>query len=185
VLASPPAEFEYKPGGYEGRPVQVPKSFEAEEKLGKVLKLPDLSREEIAQRLKQAAALESEAAKEKWSANVLPAFIITAPVWIAISPAIARDHSKAAKLVEKFDPLKINLGMNVREVNSMYGEPVRQYEKGNGILHVYGVELPVYATSQFDPVWLAVQFEGDKVTRVFSHRFFDKRLLKKTPAIKE
>jgi hypothetical protein len=176
VSKPPKAEFETK--SYDGRRSQVPKRVEPEERLASVLSERDLSPSEIDESLKRSAELDAAATRAKEPQNIKPAWTITAPLWMAQRNSIDRAQDEAAKLVAKFDPFKVKLGMTVSEVERLFGKPARVRQiSSNETLHVYGSDLPGFASVRFRPVWMTVVFRDQKVIRVFSHDLFDKRLL--------
>ena len=186
ILEEPQPVFERKT--YRGKPASVPKPVDPEEELGAVLKQPFLRAAEIKQRMEAWAAAAEAASSGKEPGNIRPAFALAAPLVAAKAPTVAKARKEAASLIEKYDPFKIKIGMSPAEVQSLFGLPNNSERKADQVLEVYGARLPPAATlpvassepppTEVGSVFVAVVFQNGKVTRVFSHDFFDKRTLK-------
>ena len=176
IKERPAVEYETKT--HNGKPWQVPKPVDAEARMTKVIQGRDLSHDEIIKKLEEWAMNEAVASTGKEPLNILPAFIITSPLMLAKSPAIARANSKAEQLAERFDALKVELGFSPDETKRLFGDPVRRVAAGtNAVICVYGSDLPPDASVHNPTVWVSVEYREGKAVRVFSHDFFDKSLL--------
>jgi len=172
----PRVDFETRT--YNGKPWRVPKPVDPEVRMIAVIQAQDLSPVEIVERLQQWTRAEAVASKGKEPLNILPAFILTAPLFLAKAPSRLSGETEAARLTEKFDPFKIKLGMTADEVRSIVDDPILTVKtNSNCELRVYGSELPASLSVHIPPVWVSVMFCDNEVTSVFSHDFFDKRLL--------
>jgi hypothetical protein len=170
---------EFETNTYPGRPRQVPKARNPEAQMAKVLQGQDLSPNEIAEKVEEWSKNEIVASRGKEPMNILPAITATAPLF---APKRIRAENEAASLAEKFDPFKIKLGMTTNETQAVFGEPeLRLIGLTNRVEHVYGAKLSPFAPSITPSVWVSVIFEDGKVTRIFSHDFFDKRLVNGVP----
>lgn len=176
IKERPAVEFETKT--HNGKPWQVPKPVDAEVRMTKVKQGRDLTPADIKRQLEQWAKNEAVASKGKEPLNILPAFIITSPLMLVKSPAIAHANSKADDLSERFDAIKIQLGFSPEKTQEVFGDPVRRISAGtNGVVCVYGSDLPPDASVHNPAVWVSVVYREGKAVRVFSHDFFDKSLL--------
>lgn len=173
-----PPRVEFETFGFYGKtPRTRPKMIDPEEKMNSVLLSHDLSPSEIMERLEQWSQNEKVASKGQ-EPNVLPAFIITAPLRLAEIPSVMHANDEARKLAATFDALKIKVGMTTNETVVLFGEPTRIVPSNtNCILHVYGSRLPAKASVHNPPSWVIVIFCNGESTRVFSHDFNDQRLL--------
>lgn len=173
---------------FRGKPASVPKPVDSEEEMAAVLKQAFLTPMEIKQDMEARAAAAEAAKAGQEPGNLLPAVIVTSPFFAAKAPAVAKARKEAARLIEKYDPFKIRIGMSLAEVESLFGEPRYSRREADQVMEVYGAKLPPDATlpvatkepppTEVDSVYVAVVFQDGKVIRVFSHHFFDKRLLK-------
>lgn len=91
---------------------------------------------------------------------MFPARVIGLPLTMA-----ARRHSRERDA--HFDPSKIATGMNVRQVDEIYGEPTRIHDVDGRILRVYG-------KITYPSTWVAVQFEGRRAVGIFKNHFFQR-----------
>jgi len=174
---------DFETNGYYGtKPRTGPKAVDPEERLSKVVEGRDMSPAEIVEKLEQWLRNEAVASKGKEPMNILPAFIITSPFWLAKTPSIIRAKSDAERLADKFEPCRIKLGMTTNETQAAFGEPeARISGMSNSLVHVYGSKLSPFAPAVTPSVWISVVFSDGKVTRIFSHDFFDKRLVNGVP----
>jgi len=173
-----PPRVESETYGYFGKtPRTRPNRVDPEDKMNTVLLSPDLSHSEIGERLEQWSRNEAVASKGQ-EPNVLPAFIIIAPLWLANTPSIMRANDEARKLTAKLDAFKIKLGMKTNETMALFGEPTQiALPSTNCILHIYGSRFPAKASGHHSPNWVTVRFCDGEATRVFSHDFIDQRLI--------
>jgi len=170
-----PPKAEFVMATYRGKPWEKSKPIHPEEQMYKVIQGKDLSPGEIVDQIEEWSKNETLASRGKEPMNILPIVIATAPLF---EPKIVRAESEAASLAEKFDPFKIKLGMTTNETQAVFGEPeLRIAGLTNRVEHVYGSKLSPFAPGITPSVWVSVIFQDGEVTRVFSHDFFDKRLV--------
>jgi hypothetical protein len=171
-----PPKFEFEVRTYEGKPWQVPKPVESEGRMRKVLQGEHLSPRDIEERVNRWLAAEAAASNRREPLNILPAFVIVAPLLRSQAPASLRSEREAQRLARMYDPFQIKLGMTADEVQAVFGKPATRAADSNSTVHVYGAALPRNISIEFPPIWLSVVFCDGKAVRVFSHDFFDKRL---------
>jgi len=170
VVDPPKPEFYRVP--YKDTVREIPKPFDAENRLKAVLAFNDLSREEIDQRIRLAIP------KGASSLNMRPAFILASPLYLAKSGEIEADYRTNADLAKRFDPLKVELGDQIEDVEKVFGKPYDVIkESEERVVHVYGSPVSLRINPAFRFSWVTLVFENGKVVRVLSNHFFDKRLL--------
>lgn len=171
-----PVKAEYDRVPYERAFREVEKPFEPEQRVQSVLSSQHLNRQQLEQRILATALRGSKS----W--NVLPAFIITAPLFAARAGQIEADYRKNAEFARKYDPLKIRLGTSLADVSEAFGKPYRIIKKSTEeVVHVYGDPMPLRVNPKDRFSWVAVVIENGKAVRVFSNQFLDKRLLESQP----
>ncbi len=151
-------------------PWERTKAVNPEERLAAVLGQPHLSREDISAILLERSKLQSG---KKASLGMLPALLIVSPILAANAGNYIADRSEHRKLREKYDPFKINPGMERTEVIKLWGNPARNLPFGtNQQVHIFGAPKPPNVPARSFPAFVGVVFENEKVSRVFSHHFF-------------
>ena len=174
-------ETEYETTRYfGGTPCVSPKPVDSETKLAKVVNAPDLTTPDLINRIEQWQQARSMPRGE--SLNLLPVYLISLPFEPWRLAKMRRAEKEAASLAERFDPGKISLGMTTNDTQAIFGEP-ELCIKGlsNRVEHVYGSKLSAFAPATTPSVWLSVVFQDGQATRIFSHDFFDKRLVQGVP----
>lgn len=170
IIQPPKAELKRVP--YKGTFREIPMQKATTNLIDEVLTARDLTREEISQLIRHALPRSSE------SLNALPAFMVAAPSFVKGWGEIESDYQTNAELAQKYDPMKVEVGDTVAEVEAAFGSCYRIVESSPGSeIHVFGgpVNLRINPAYKFSSV--AVVFENGKVTQVLSHYFFDKQLL--------
>ena len=176
-----PPKAEIEMATYRGKPWEKTKPIHPEEQMFKIIHGEDLSADEIVELIRLWAWQDAERARGE-EPNVLPVYVILAPLFLARAPDRAAAVREAASLAEQFDPFKIKLGMTTNETQAVFGEPeLRIKRMGNCMEHVYGSKLSPFAPAVTPSVWVSVVFQDGRVTRIFSHDFFDKRLVNGVP----
>ncbi len=169
VVDRPKTEFDRVP--YKGSFREIPKPVDSENQMQSVLTANDLSKTEIEDRMRNAIP------KGKESLNILPAFIILAPLFALKAGEINQDYRRNKQFAEKFDPLKVKLGSSPKDLEAVFGTPFRTKEISPGEwVQIYGSDVPLRINPSARFSWVSAVFENGKVTRVFSHLLFDKRL---------
>jgi hypothetical protein len=84
----------------------------------------------------------------------------------------ARDLNENESLLERYDGLRVRLGMTENQVLALLGACARAYDRGDGlVMRLYGKRM------RFEKPWtfrgLAILFEGGKVHGVYSQRFLN------------
>ena len=163
VCEPPPFEYGFVP--YKGAKLSVRKPWTPEERMLAVLRSLDLQGEAFEQSLTRR-----DVAKASRSKNVLPAFFIVAPAWIATAPIRGLNRLQVESLADKFAPDRIHLGMQASEVEKRFGDPktTDNLDDGREIRYYGSPKLGVNPL-----LWVSVVFEGDRVIRIFSDDFFD------------
>jgi hypothetical protein len=170
-----PWRVEFETNTYRGKPWQIPKARDPEAQLMKTVQGLDLSPGEIFEKFQEWSKNEIVAAKGKEPGNILPAFIITERL---SKPKRIAAEREAASLAEQFDAFKIKLGASTNELKLVLGDPVRTINNGsNCLVQIYGAKLPPNVPAVTPSVWISVLLCDGKVIRIFSHDFFDKRLV--------
>ena len=190
VLARRRAVFEKKINS-RGVAVSSPKPVDGEEDLEAVLKQPFLTEAEIRDRVESWAAAKTEASVGLEPENIAPAVKLTRPLMSSKRAAVSEARKEALRLIKKYDPFRIKIGMTREEVQTLLGPPSFSSPKDGHVLEVYGTYLPGAATlpvatddpplTEIDKVFRSVVFENEKATRVFSDHFVDKRLVPSPP----
>jgi outer membrane protein assembly factor BamE (lipoprotein component of BamABCDE complex) len=168
-ILEPPA-FEVETVPYKGAKLEIRKPVNPEERMNSVLNASSLTVEEFKKSLTQKLSVKSE------NSNVLPAFIITAPLLgarrIIDSPELNKDYEKNDELTKRFDSRKIGLGSSKEQVQSAFGKPQKTVSYFGKEAEVFNAKPPakVLREDRFSPV--LVVFEKDKVIRIFSNDFF-------------
>jgi hypothetical protein len=159
VLESPPLARRQVPG-YDFLVTNEP-----EKRVATVVDTPDLQGEALAESLARTGGRKSGQ-----SLDILPAFIVLlplAPILIADGQAQNRHRREAAK---HFDPFRITLGMTAEEVEVHFGKSVfSDPMEATREVHFHGNPK----IGWYSPPWLAVVYDRQKVTKVFSGYFFD------------
>ena len=140
----------------------------------------DLNSEALAKSVSEVMSLKpsKNSGGEPW--NILPAFIILSPLFVALSPYAVVEHHQWWREFEaqraQHDPFKVGLGMTVGEVEAMFGAP---FTIGTTADHL---EIRYYGSPKFaaysGKLWVSVVFDQGKVVRVFSDRFFDAEIIR-------
>ncbi|MCD6050208.1 MAG: hypothetical protein K0Q55_1611 [Verrucomicrobia bacterium] len=163
IVRPPPFEREKTPW-------ERTKAVNPEERLAAVLGQPHLSREDISAILLERSQLQSG---KKGSLAMLPALLIISPFLAANAGNYIANRSEYRKLREKYDPFKINPGMERTEVIRLWGDPARSLPFGTDQqIHIFGAPNPPNVPARSLPALSGVIFENEKVIRVFSHHFF-------------
>jgi len=171
--------FEEKPNPnpkYPGTKIEIRKPWKDEDFMIGVLKAETMSPETLSVQIK--TRLEKKK-NRKTSYNVLPAFVILAPL---IIPDMMARNKKDEAWLNKFDPFKIKIGAKREDVEAVFGKPlfVAQHAGANRVTHAYGpAELlwrdktRVRLGSINKRFWEAVVYENDVAIRVFSNDLFN------------
>ena len=167
VVPSPPIDEEIVARG--NKQVSVQKHVDSEARLTLVLNLSDLSGQQLVNSIKAKLPKENE------SVSVVPAFILTAPLWILASTDIKKDYSRNNELAERFNPYKIDVGMPLDIVESRLGAPARTVQRQGETILVFGSDEPLRVNPIYRFSWIAVVVQNSKTVRVFGSDFFDKR----------
>jgi hypothetical protein len=163
VCEPPPFEYGFVP--YKGAKLSVRKPWTPEDRMLAVLKSPDLTREAFELSLTQRDVATVSSAK-----NVLPAFVIVAPAWVATAPIRVLGRLEVKSLANTFAPDKLRLGMQASEVEKRFGQPKARDKLDDGR------EIRYYGSPKLgvNPLlWVSVVFEDARVIRIFSDDFFD------------
>ena len=98
---------------------------------------------------------------------------------------ISEAQKKNAELLKIYNGHRVDLGMSIKEVDSLFGVPNRSLMLTNGMTaRIYDppgreqLEGDLYHLTRFSPV--AVVFESGKASRVFSNSFFVRSWLPRT-----
>ena len=170
VVDPPKPEFEKVP--YKDTVREIPKPVDPEKRIKIVLDSADLSQEEVKLRIRQAMP------KSASSLNMLPAFLIASPLFLARSGEIEGDYRTNAELAKKFDPVKLAVGAELGDVERAFGKPYRVIrDSEERVVQVYGSPVSLRINPSYRFSWVTVVLENGKVVRILSNHFFDQRLL--------
>lgn len=173
IVEPPPSEYKQVP--YKGGILELKRPVDAEKRLEVVLAAPDLAGAQ------PAAAIRGKLPKRsRPPINVLPPFEPVPPVPAAARPRIVKNYQRNLELARRFDPFKLKLGMTPAAVDREFGEPLRlEGDGGPQPSRVYDSdeEVSVNPEYAFSPV--AVVFEKDAATRIFSNDFVDQKVNKR------
>ena len=176
-----PPKTEYETKRYwRGTPWLTPKPVDSETRLARVINAPDLATSDLINRIGEWEQARSMPRRQ--SLNMLPVYVIMLPFEPLRLPKVRRAKTETASLAERFDPGKIRLGMTTNETQAIFGEPdLRIKGLSNRWEHVYGSKLSPFAPATTPSVWVSAVFPDGEATRIFSHDFFDKRLVNGVP----
>ncbi len=182
VIERPPFDYE-EYMNRRGRRVRRDKPIEPRQCVQLVRETTGLSKDAFIESAKKAAEEYREAMK-LMEPNLLPAFVIVAPLLALQAPRKAIDEAKRVASLRFYDALKVKLGMTAQEVDVEFGEPalvetVSETERSER--RVYGRDLHLMVGGE-EPSWIEVQFVGDQAVAVYSHDFFDRRLRERVTA---
>lgn len=170
MMPRPPPEMERIPYKNTFREVQRP--LDVEKRVRLIIHEKGLSGMELVESVRKALPEGTS------SLNVLPAFIVTAPLWLMAAKDIKNDYDRNKELAERFDPLKLDVGLSNAQVQMALGNPIKVIGSGDRTVCLYGSDEPLRVSPVCRFSWVAVTFEGGKVTRIFSNDLFDRRLLR-------
>ena len=179
IVEPPPPQFVTKT--YKGRPWRQPKPINPEERLRLTFQQPGLDSEALSN-LVRTAHQRQQSVRQKESLNVLPAFILTSPIWVAKLPEIDSAVEKASEMARYYNGQRLPVGVSIQRAREVYGEPVKAMTKeGSKNWLVFGKKLPPSTPATFPQVWLSVRAEAGLVTGVFTHDFFNQALISSVP----
>ena len=171
--------FETKPNPnpkYPNTKISVRKPWQAEDFMTAILQATTMSPEALSEQIK----MRLEKAKSgKASYNVLPAFVILAPL---IVPDMISRNKKHEAWLSEYDPFKIVIGAKRSNVEAVYGKPlfIVQHSGTNRATHAYGPseilwrdKTRVYLGPLNKRFWIAVVYENDVAVRIFSNDLFN------------
>ncbi len=166
VKILPPPAFDVELELYDDFFREIQKPCNAEKRIETVLLGNKLSPGELVGSLRASLSKNSE------TFSVLPALIITAPLFAIKSEARRLNYEKNASLTKYFDPAKTKLGDTEDSLISKYGQPLTLITGGATHTYQFGSNerLTVNPAHRFSGV--AVVAENGLVTRVFCHDFF-------------
>jgi hypothetical protein len=168
-LPVPPFRFE-QVGVHDGAPVVEP-IIEPEVRIREILEAEGMSGQSLADYLKRTAE-EAIASRREHSEPLWPA----AEALIRLSQPSDSEHARQIsayfKQIEKFDGLKVKLGMSAAEVHELFGDPIATEEYESGTRQLFGFRAPAVQAGIALPLVL-VEFVDGKVERVFSGEFID------------
>ena len=171
--------FETKPNPDPKHPstkISVRKPWQAEDFMTAVLQATTISPEVLSEQIK--TRLES-ARGGKTSYNVLPAFVILAPL---IVPDMLARNKKYETWLNTYDPFKAKVGARRSDIESVYGKPhfVVHHDATKRSTHAYGPpevlwrdKARLYLGPLNSRFWTAVVYENDVAVRIFSHDLFN------------
>jgi len=155
--------------------VEVQKPWNDEKRMQNIIAVDTMSPQAFAQELDKK--IEKDRKKKK-SYNVLPAYVILAP--LLVPQAIARNMREKGWL-RQYDPFKIKLGAKRSEIESVYGRShfVRKHSGANRETHAYGPMADLFRDAKQlnlglnKKFWTAVVYEGDVAVRIFGNDLFN------------
>lgn len=169
AITEPPA-FEYETVPWRnGSRYGYRKPGYTETRIATVLAAEDLSNAAI-----EASVRRRSRRRKSEPLNVLPAFLLTLPLQIVMSPITAIRRHQHRALVEHYDPLRISIGMTKDEVDAIFGEPTRISSSDVAVLRVYG-------RVRYPRTWTAVRFSNGRATEIYSDDFFDRSWMVPVP----
>jgi hypothetical protein len=130
-------------------------------------------------------SLEENFPRRPSSSNLgpmIPLVTVLGPVSVVLnSPSNLLHNIEVNKLKNKYDPLKIDIGMLSSEVESISGKPNHIYHPAeNKMIYVYGSEYTIGDCPQYEFTWFSVEFENARVINVYSNDFFNDELMLRT-----
>ena len=174
---------------YAGTKISVRKPWRAEEFMSSILETNTLSPKDFSAQLD---AQLQKAKGRKTDYNVLPAFVILAPL---IVPDMVARSARHKGWLQEYDPFKANLGEKRTDVEAVYGKPqfIIKSDTAGRETHAYGPSELLWRDKtrvHLGPVnkrfWVAVVYEKDVAIRVFSNDLFnDMRLVTLTNEVKK
>ncbi len=111
-------------------------------------------------------------------ANIMPAFLLTG-YFQKMAPRMRLDYETNEQLRKQYDGCRVSLGMDIEQVDGLFGKPLRSFQAKNGCLaKIYGDTRHLEIDSQYRFSCVAVVFDdAGRVAAVLSHYFFDKTWL--------
>ena len=176
--------FETKPYlKYPGSKIEIRKPWKDEDFMMDIIKAKTMSPEALSALIKTTELEEAKRAKTIEVDNLLPLFVILAPLApFAISQNIYW-HMKHEAWLNKYDLFKIGIGAKRSNVEAVYGSPsfVVKHSDTNRATHAYGPpellwrgKTCLYLGTYFDNrFWTAVVYENDVAVRIFSNDLFN------------
>ena len=144
--------------------------IDPDERITVTMQQPDLSPSDVASRL--SLDLQRKGKKTD-SLNVLPAFIVTAPIWVALAPKAAAETKQVEAWKAQYNPLLISLGASVSEMQKVFGKPgAKVAGKADEIIYLYGHKNPPNVAAGISQSMVAVVLKESTVTRILSDHFF-------------
>jgi len=110
---------------------------------------------------------------------MVPLLTVLGPVSVVVnSPGKLFHDIEINSLKDKYDPLKISIGMLPNEVDSVLGKPNHTcHPDVDKTIHVYGSEYSVSGYPQHRFTWISVEFKNSHVISIYSNDFFDDKLI--------
>lgn len=159
-----------------GTRIEVRKPWKAEDFMRGILEAKTLSPKAFSSQIK--ARLEENSGRKR-SYNVLPAFLILAPL---IIPHAIAENKKYEAWLRAYDPFKIKIGTTRGKVETAYGKPhfIVQHNGSDRETHAYGPsellrrdKTRLYLGPWNKRFWISVVYENDVAVRVFSNDLFN------------
>jgi hypothetical protein len=171
--------FDTKPNPnpkYAGTKISVRKPWSAKAFMSNILETTSLSPKDLSA---QVETRLQKAEGRKKDHNVLPAFVILAPL---IVPDMITRNAKHKAWLSEYDPFKIDLGSKRTEVEAVYGKPqfIMRHDKASRETHAYGPlqllwrdKTRVHLGPLNKRFWVAVVYESNIAVQIFSNDLFN------------
>jgi len=167
-ITEPPAVV-WTNATFRGKPWQRPVPVDPDERMSLTLLQSALSPSDIASRIE----INSQRNRRHDPLNIAPAFLLTAPLWIALSPKMAAEVKQVEAWRRKYDPLLVELGASTTEVERVFGKPAASLlGKGGDIIWLFGHKNPPNVPAGVVPALVAVVFNNGSVKCILSDQFF-------------
>ncbi len=130
IVEPPPKDVDVVP--FMGGTRAIERTLDPYLRMEAVFQGPNIEGEELVRWLRVNTRKRSK------SYNVVPAFILTAPLLAVAAPEMAKEYRRNTELAQKYDPEKVQIGMSKVEVAKQFGEPLQIASRKERLSHVYG-----------------------------------------------
>jgi hypothetical protein len=165
IVIPPPFTWTNTPGFQRLLPV------DPDQRITATMQQPDLSPSDIESELLLNS--QKKGRSRTGLDNATPAFILTAPIWIALAPKVAAEIKQVEAWKVHYDPLLIPLGASISEVEKIFGKSAATMKGREGeIIRLYGHKNPPNVPAGVTPAVVGIVFSDERVNRILRDHFF-------------
>jgi hypothetical protein len=175
---------------YEGTTASRPKSWDVDDpgiegRIRRIIRSQAVTHDQIEAEL-NSFEIRSQRRSPSSFWSFIPALLLSGIMSKAV-PVIDHDYQTNVGLVERYDGTAIDIGADEKDVERIYGEPLRKFKTkdgGTAWIYAYGEERPLQVNPllRFGGLAVVCNPQG-KVAAVYSNGFFCDAWLKPSPQI--